>query len=220
MKLELVGHLAFLIMAFSFLVKDMLLLRSFSILASICAISFNYLFPVEPMWVTIYWHCSFITLNFYHIGLIIYEKFYLILKGKERDLYESLKCDISPLEFKKMLKLGDWKNSDLNEILIKEGEFVKNLILIHVGKVSISVNNNFIVELGPGHFIGEMSFLSNKKASATVITPNNVEYFVWNQNELRKHLVRNPGLLLSFQSLISKQVIESLTNNNANKKAA
>ena len=46
---DLIGHLAFGLIAFSFLVKDILWLRLVSILASTFGMAYNYFIPVEPM---------------------------------------------------------------------------------------------------------------------------------------------------------------------------
>ncbi len=43
------GHLAFGLIAFSFLVKDILYLRLLSILASLFSVFYNFYIPLEPM---------------------------------------------------------------------------------------------------------------------------------------------------------------------------
>ena len=68
------GHLAFGLIAFSFLVKDILYLRLISILASLFSVFYNFYIPVEPMWLPIGWNFVFIAVNLYHIAIIIYEK--------------------------------------------------------------------------------------------------------------------------------------------------
>ena len=70
----LAGHLAFGLIAFSFLVKDIFWLRIVSIAASLFSVFYNYTIPVEPMWLAINWNFVFIAVNVYHIGVILYEK--------------------------------------------------------------------------------------------------------------------------------------------------
>ena len=57
------GHLAFGLIAFSFLVKDILWLRIVSIIASLFSVFYNYVIPVEPMWIPIGWNFVFCILN-------------------------------------------------------------------------------------------------------------------------------------------------------------
>ena len=47
------GHLAFGLIAFSFLVKDILYLRFLSILARLFSVFYNFYIPVDPMWLPI-----------------------------------------------------------------------------------------------------------------------------------------------------------------------
>jgi hypothetical protein len=53
------GHLAFGLIAFSFLVKDILYLRLLSILASLFSVFYNYTIPAEPMMIAIGWNFVF-----------------------------------------------------------------------------------------------------------------------------------------------------------------
>ena len=50
------GHLAFGLIAFSFLVKDILWLRIVSNLASLFSVFYNWVIPIEPMWIAIHWN--------------------------------------------------------------------------------------------------------------------------------------------------------------------
>ena len=56
----LAGHLAFGLIAFSFLVKDIFWLRIVSIIASLFSVFYNYVIPLEPMWLAINWNFIFI----------------------------------------------------------------------------------------------------------------------------------------------------------------
>ena len=57
------GHLAFGLIAFSFLVRDILWLRIISILASLFSVFYNWAIPIEPMWIPIGWNFVFVGLN-------------------------------------------------------------------------------------------------------------------------------------------------------------
>jgi len=220
MNLDIVGHLSFLILACSFLVKDILWLRLFSIFASLCAVTFNYLSPITPMWVTIGWHSIFIITNTYHITLILYEMAYFQLSPKERELYQIISPEISALDFKKLLSLGGWESIKANHTLIGQGEFVTSLMLIFKGEVGIQIDNKEVASLGIGKFVGEMSFLTRKNATATVKSNTEAEYFIWEQHKLRNFLVKNPSLLVAVHSLLTGQISNALIQESKKKEAA
>jgi hypothetical protein len=201
------GHLAFGLIAFSFLVKDILWLRIVSILASAFSIFYNWVIPVEPMWIAIHWNLVFIVLNFYHISVIIYEKRPVHMNPKDKELYETLFKDLSPVEYLKISKIANWKKFKSGQKIIKQGLPVKDLVLIYNGTVDVAVDKGKVAELRDGQFVGEMSFLTEKPATATCITKHATECLVWKQDEFKELLKRNPSLYYSIQSLLSNQLI-------------
>ena len=103
------GHLAFGLIAFSFLVKDILYLRVLSIFASLFSVFYNYVIPTEPMWLAINWNFIFIAVNLYHVAVLIYEKRPVKMSPKEKELYETMFRGLSPVEFLKITKVANWK---------------------------------------------------------------------------------------------------------------
>jgi hypothetical protein len=206
------GHLAFGLIAFSFLVKDILWLRIVSVIASMFSILYNYTIPAEPMWLAINWNIIFVLVNLYHIAVIIYEKRPIKMRPKDKELYESLFKEMSPVEYLKVTKIAKWKKFKSGSTLIEEGADVKRLILIYNGTIDVAVKGKKVAELKDGQFVGEMSFLTERPATATCIAKHDCECLVWNQPEFKSLLKRNPSLYFSIQSLLSAQVSDALIN--------
>jgi hypothetical protein len=194
------GHLAFGLIAFSFLVKDILWLRVVSILASLFSVFYNYIIPVEPMWLAINWN-------------IVYEKRPIKMAPKDKELYETLFKELSPVEYLKISKVAEWKKYKSGEMIIRQEHLVPDLILIYNGTVDVAVDGEKVAELKDGQFVGEMSFLTEKSATADCIVKHNSECLVWKQKEFKELLKRNPSLYYSIQSLLSNQLI-SYSNKN------
>ena len=208
MNVDLIaGHLAFGLIAFSFLVKDILWLRIVSILASLFSVFYNWVIPVEPMWIPIGWNFVFVGLNLYHIAVIIYEKRPIKMAPKDKELYETLFKDLSPVEYLKISKVAQWKTFKSGETIIRQEHLVPDLILIYNGTVDVVVENKKVAELKDGQFVGEMSFLTEKTATATCIVKHNTECLVWKQPEFKELLKRNPSLYYTIQSLLSNQLV-------------
>jgi len=205
------GHLAFGLIAFSFLVKDILWLRVVSILASLFSIFYNYIIPAEPMWIAVGWNMVFIALNLYHIAVLIYEKRPVKMDDKNNELYETLFKDMTPVEYLKVSKIAEWKTLKSGETIIKQGMPVKDLHLIYNGTVDVAVDATKVAELKDGQFVGEMSFLTEKPATATCVVKHDSEILVWRQREFKELLKRNPSLYYSIQSLLSAQLV-SISN--------
>ena len=201
------GHLAFGLIAFSFLVKDILYLRFVSILASLFSVFYNWVIPVEPMWIPIGWNFVFVALNLYHIAVIVYEKRPVQMSPKHKELYETMFKDLTPVEFLKITKLADWEHFKSGEVIIQERHAVETLNLIYNGTVNVKVGGKKVAELKDGQFVGEMSFLTEKPATATCVVKHDAELLVWRQREFKELLKRNPSLYYSIQSLLSTQLV-------------
>ena len=201
------GHLAFGLIAFSFLVKDILWLRLVSILASSFSVFYNWVIPAEPMWLAINWNFVFISLNLYHIAVLIYEKRPIKMAPKDKELYETLFNDLSPVEYLKITKIANWKKFKAGETLIREAHLVTDLILIYNGTVDVMTKGKKVAQLKDGQFVGEMSFLTEKSATATCVIKHDTECILWKQPEFKELLKRNPSLYYTIQGLLSNQLI-------------
>ena len=201
------GHLAFGLIAFSFLVKDILWLRLVSILASSFSVFYNWVIQIEPMWIALHWNFVFIALNLYHIAVIIYEKRPIKMAPKDKELYETLFKELSPVEYLKISKVAQWKTYKSGETIIRQEHMVPDLILIYNGTVDVAVDGKSVARLKDGQFVGEMSFLTEKSATATCIVKHDTECLVWKQPEFKDLLKRNPSLYYTIQGLLSNQLI-------------
>ena len=211
------GHLAFGLIAFSFLVKDILYLRFLSILASLFSVFYNFYIPVEPMWLPIGWNFVFVALNLYHIAVIIYEKRPVQMSPKHKEIYETMFNDMTPVEFLKITKIADWTHFKSGEIITQQTHKVPDLNLIYNGTVDVAVDGKKVAELKDGQFIGEMSFLTEKPATATCIVKHDSEVLVWKQEQFKELLKRNPSLYFTIQSLLSAQVSSALVSSSKRK---
>ena len=208
----LAGHLAFGLIAFSFLVKDIFWLRILSIAASLFSVFYNYVIPIEPMWLAINWNFIFIAVNIYHIAIILYEKREVKMDAKNQELYDTLFKEMSPVEYLKISRAAKWEMVKSGQRIITQGMPVPDLYLIYNGTVDVVVDKEQIAELKDGEFVGEMSFLTEKVATATCKVKYDAQCLVWKQREFKELLKRNPSLYFTIQSVLSAQVSDKLVS--------
>jgi len=208
----LAGHLAFGLIAFSFLVKDIFWLRIVSIIASLFSVFYNYVIPLEPMWLAINWNFIFIAVNIYHIAIILYEKREVKMDDKNQELYDTLFSEMTPVEYLKISRAAKWEMVKAGERIITQGMPVPDLYLIYNGTVDVLVDKEQIAELKDGEFVGEMSFLTEKVATATCKVRYDAQCLVWKQKEFKELLKRNPSLYFTIQSVLSAQVSDKLVS--------
>ena len=65
--IDVIGHVSFVIVALSLLMKDIILLRALGILSGMVGIGYNYFITDELLWVPIIWLTVFMLINFFMI---------------------------------------------------------------------------------------------------------------------------------------------------------
>ena len=140
------------------------------------------------------------------------------MSPKDRELYETMFKSLSPVEYLKITKLAIWKKFKKNDEIITQNKPVRDLHLIYNGTVDVVVGIDPVAVLKDGRFVGEMSFLTEKPATATCVARHDTECLVWDQQSFKDLLKRNPSLYFSIQSLLSAQVSDALVSKNIGEK--
>jgi hypothetical protein len=213
-SVQIFGNLAFLMIACSFMVKDILWLRVLSITGSIFSIIYNCNVSNSILWEPIRGNLFLMSLNIYHIAKIIYGNRQLVLNSKEEELYQLSFSGLNKIEFAKLVRAGSWMTAKSGESIVHQGELLDHLMMIFNGTVDIEVNGKKVNQLKDGQFIGEMSYLTNKPASANVKANFDTEYISWKHEELKELMKRNPSLIFSLQSAMGLQLSNVLVAKN------
>ena len=207
-NLRLAGHLAYTLIFFSFLVRNILWLRGLATFASFTSIAYNYYVPTEPLWVPIQWNCVFIVTNIIQITYIFLEKRNFKLEGHEAYLHDNFFPDLTSAEFKNLIKGGFLRTSLKNEVLIEQQTTVEALMVIIEGEVIIESKGREVARLGKGHFLGEMSFMTDEPTKADVCAVGEIEYFFWEKDALKALISKKPKMMNAIQRVLSHQLIE------------
>ena len=76
---------------------------------------------------------------------------------------------------------------------MEEGQATPQLVFIARGAASVEKAGTIVGVCGPGDFLGEMSFLTGKPASATVRVANEVRCCVYDPAALKALAKKNPA---------------------------
>ncbi len=207
---QFAGNLSFALTAFSFYVKDILALRALSILSGAVGVLYNYFIFQGPLWLVIFWLCVFMLINALRIAHLVMERRSVSFSDEERELHETIFRRFSPVEFMKLLRLGEWHEAGPGTVLAVEGEEVDSLKLIYNGEVVIEKDGAEVARSRDGTLIGEMSFIQGGAATATVKAAGPTRYLAWPKEELRKLLQRNPAMNVAMNSVFSIDLTKKL----------
>jgi len=159
-------HLAYLLIASSFVVKDILWLRCLSIVASF-ALVLTWLTRQDSSWTdaVVIWNLLFVCINGFHVFMLVFGERTVHFNDEEKELYETLFANFSKLQFQKVLRLGRWQAVGAGESLAREGDYLAEVMLISNGAADIMVGDRIVSVVRDGQFIGEMSYLTHEPAS-------------------------------------------------------
>ena len=211
---EFIGHLAFLLTAISFYLKDILLLRFLAIVSALVGIGYNYFLPVGPLWLPIFWLGVFTAINLWRIVGSLTERYSIQFNEHEQELYETIFKDFSPVEYMKLIRIAEWRDAAEGLVFASEGEAVDGLRLLFSGEVSVARDGNEIGRARDGALIGEMSFIQGGDASATVTAAVPCRYVFWPEEALRGLLRRNPNIDVAMKHVFSLDLTRKLTGSN------
>jgi hypothetical protein len=209
------GHFANLLFAAAYLVRGILWLRILSIIACIAAVLFNYCAPARPLWVAIYWNIFFVSVNVVQVWILFKEKAGIRFTEEEKELFGTIFREMSPVEFMKILRIGDWETVPEATVLLAKGHRVDRLRLVSNGKVHVNTASGSSTILKDGAFLGEMAFVSGNNSSATVETVSPTRLLSWKFEDLKTLFRVNPEIKSFFLGIISSDLATKLIPSEA-----
>lgn len=205
--MEYLIHVANVLYMFSYSVRDILWLRLLTVTAMISLLPFYY---VKDLNTAIYWNLLFLVINLYQLYKLLLERRPVQLTPEQQRLYKGAFRAMSPREFVRFLSLGDWHDVDEGARLVNQGTTLDVLTLIATGRLSVSVDDEPVTDLGPGQFVGEMCYLSGKPASASVHASATSRCVRWKSDDLRTFLGDNPSVRSALQDIIGNDLASKL----------
>lgn len=210
MNNDLIGNIGYILVAISFMVRDIVWLRILSIFAASFGIVFNYYASTSPLWIPILWNAFFMLINVSHIALTWRERHNVHLSEEEEELRATSFGGFLPIEFAKLMRLAEWQNVPANEKLTLQGDELDSIMLLQHGTATTVKNGEKISILKDGSFIGAMSLALNKPAAATIMTSAPSRIVKWKKSDLNAFIARNPSIGIKFKAAMDSDMASRL----------
>ena len=114
----------------------------------------------------------------------------------------------------RMLKLARWETRDAGDVLVEEDQSTPQLVFIARGAASVEKGGTIVGVCGPGDFLGEMSFLTGKPASATVRVANEVRCCVYDPAALKALAKKHPAIRQALEFCFNRNLVGKLERMN------
>lgn len=191
--MEILIHGANVLYLVSYVMRDILWLRIFTVTAAILLVSFFYLQP-EPLLSAVVWNIVFVVLNVFWIARLIWERRPIALTREQQILCELVFHTIKPREMLAMLKIAEWQDATAGECFQRKGAAMDRLMVIYSGKARLETDGKIVGDLKPGQFIGSVSYVTADPSPANVTAIEPTRYVCWPHAKLKPFLDKNREL--------------------------
>lgn len=198
-----------ILMLLSLCFRKVLLLRIIFVLSDLSFLLYGALANVPPV---AYWAIASLIINFVQIGILLRDMIPRDLPYDLQQIKDLFFSSVQTSDFIRLIKLS-YRGTSSNKKMLTEGEPVENLMLITQGLVYIEVDGT-IIEVGPYHFIGEMSYFSDGKASTTIHSREPVDFLYWRYSDLRRLQEKNPALFMKMVEAMGKDIMLKMLHQN------
>lgn len=201
-------HVGALLYLICFLFRDQVLLRSFAVAGDLAYAAFYYSAASHPLWSAIYWIVPNMLINLVMIALLLRDRRASTLTDDEMTLFQNLK-GISPGQFRRLMKAGHWHRYVAPHVLTREDQTLDHLHYVLSGTIHIEKRGR-IFAAEPCMFVGELAYLRNKPATATVTVAGGATVVSWSYAELAKVMARDETLSRALGSFLSLDLAEKV----------
>ena len=212
---NLVGHIAYVFLIISMMMRTMHWLRIFAVTAG--SISAIYYFTLAD-YVSMFWESLFSLVNIMQLALLTIENRRGKFSEDEQLFFESVLRNVERAHARKLIKAGKWFDAEIGEVLVAEATWPKRLKFIVSGHAQITLGDKQIGFVGPGDFLGEMSYLTGKAASATATAQTSMRYLSFERNKLEMQLDKYSDLRQSLEAGFNRNLVEKLVKANKENK--
>jgi CRP-like cAMP-binding protein len=120
----------------------------------------------------------------------------------------------APDAFHSLLRQGQSGTARSGEVLVREGEPMSKVFFIRSGGGVVRVGEREVGRIGADQFIGEMSFFTHGRATATVEVTKTTRYIVWDREKLRSLLAQRRILEHALLKTITLDLVNKIQNAN------
>ena len=203
-----VVHVGAVLYLICFTFRNQLYLRIFAILGEVCYTTYFFAAADKPLWGAIFWSSMNMAINLFMIALIFRDTRQSFFNDDELNLFRNLP-GLSPGQFRKLMKIGKWTRTAKRDLLTEEGKALDRLHYVLDGKVNINKSGREI-KIKPTVFIGELAFLRQKPATATVHVEAESLYVTWAHDDLHRAMNQNEELRTAFALLLNNDMAEKM----------
>jgi hypothetical protein len=208
----MVGHLSYLLLVISMLMRSLTTLRILVIASALAAITYDTVWLKDP--VGVFWETLLVTVNVIQISWQWYVERRVRFSPEEAVFVDNRLRDLSRKDARRLLNMGLWVDGEAGTTLTTEGEPVRHLVYLTSGQVDIFCAGVKVGACVAGNFVGEMSVLNQSTASATAVVTQPSRYWLIRSEKLSKLRQDHPVIAAAIETGIARDLRKKIISAN------
>ena len=193
-------HVSNLMAFLAFLLRDQLQLRMVMAVSLFLQGLYYYSIPGGPLFDPLFWKIVSFAANFLMILLVFGGRIDFGIPADLRGLYDKINV-LSPGQFRKLIK-SSTRTGPSNQPLLREGQKPDQLHYLLSGSASINKGKTSH-KIAAGVFLGEVAFLNDTTASATVHLHDGAECVSWDIKSLKSMMQKDKALDIAMRGIFN-----------------
>ena len=214
----MVGHLAYVFLVLSMLMRSIVALRIFFVVNVLLNILYVTVWVQDP--VQLFWESLLFVINIVQLALIWWQNRRARFSEEEQAFAASRLRGLSRSQTRQLLDAGHWWDVMPGTVLTHQGERPTHLTYISSGSVGIVVDEQRVAGCGSGRYIGEMSVLDREPASATVSVEELARVWQLPTEVLDRFSERKPAVAAVLEAGIARDMRSKLLDSNSHRTGA
>jgi hypothetical protein len=210
---NLPGHVSYLLIAISYWLTDIFWLR----VVAVVGLSLEILYfwhSGGDLRTGMGWDLIFIAINLYQLYRLVKDRLSLRLPEADRDLLRSVFTGLDDAQIARLLIAGEFCDFAGGTPLTEENEALERIFFICAGRARVMIGGREVSHLEKGSFVGEVAFLTDKPATATVIAEDDMRALAFDRGELRRFFDRETEVAGLIYQLLGRELANKIKVSN------
>ena len=209
---KLVGHLSYVLLIASMLMRSMKRLRIVAVSAGVVSALYGYFWLRD--YVTVFWEVIFVATNLGQLLLIEWENRRAQFSADEDRFIAKVLPDVERAHAKRLLRIAEQRSYEADDRILEEGQPVPELIFVLEGAVRIDKDGQMVGVCGHDDFLGEIGFMLGSPASATAVATHGVRCLVFERVALARALQKDMIVRHALEASFNRNLVEKLVKSN------
>ncbi len=206
------GHLTYVFLIASMSMTNMRWLRILALASGLTAMT-HFIWRTDDT-VSFVWEVIFTLTNGTQLALLLYRSRTLTLLPDQQMLADGPLAGIDSAELRQLFAIGTAADLPVDGVLMRQGDPSPPLIFVVSGAASVEVDGRMVSVCGPGDFLGEMSLMGSRPATATVRVTNVMHIISFDRQALHALRCQSEPLKTALDQAFSAGLMTKLQRMN------